>query len=287
MSDYEKIACAIRYIRAHLHEQPSLSAIAAQVNLSEHHFQRLFSRWAGVSPKRFLQVLTLEQAKKLLEQNPLSFLDASYELGLSSGSRLYDHFVQIEAVTPSEYKQAGQGLTIVYGYHDTPYGLAFIAMTQRGICQFDFVEAGQREEPLARLKEHWHQAVISNDDAETKRVVDMLFASESPVGPYFSSVSKDDRPLSLWVRGTNFQLNVWRALLKIPAGQLATYGGIAQAIGKPKAFRAVGSAIGRNPIALLIPCHRVIRQSGELGGYRWGEVRKQAILARETACEKQ
>jgi len=280
MSDYEKIACAIRYIHAHLHEQPSLSDIAAQVNLSEHHFQRLFSRWAGVSPKRFLQVLTLEEAKKLLEQNALSFLNTSYELGLSSGSRLYDHFVQIEAVTPSEYKQAGQGLTIAYGYHETPYGLAFIAMTQRGICQFDFVETGQQEEPLARLKEHWHQAAISQDDAGAKRVVQILFTGEN-----FSADSMGDKPLSLWVRGTNFQLNVWRALLKIPAGQVASYGDIAQTIGKPKASRAVGSAIGRNPIALLIPCHRVIRQSGELGGYRWGEVRKQAILARETACE--
>ena len=281
MSDYEKIACAIRYIRAHLHEQPSLSAVAAQVNLSEHHFQRLFSRWAGVSPKRFLQVLTLEQAKKLLAQDPLSFLNASYELGLSSGSRLYDHFVQIEAVTPSEYKQAGQGLSIAYAYHETPYGLAFIAMTERGICQFDFVEAGQREEPLVRLREQWYQATISEDNSATRQVVQSLFA-----GKNLSPKSQGDRPLSLWVRGTNFQLNVWRALLKIPAGQLASYADIAQAIGKPKASRAVGSAIGRNPVALLIPCHRVIRQSGELGGYRWGEVRKQAILARETACEE-
>lgn len=273
MSDYEKIALAIDFIRNHIDEQPSLAVIAAQVHLSEYHFQRVFSRWAGVTPKRFLQVLTLDRAKKIMQEKQQSSLNISYEVGLSSSSRLYDHFVQIEAVTPSEYRQAGHGLIIEYGYHETPYGLAFIALTSRGICQFDFVDSINKNEPLIRLGDQWSRAKIIEDIAKTAIIMEKLFSKDA----------RDNAPISLWVRGTNFQINVWRALLNIQSGHIASYTDIAKALGKPKASRAVGSAIGANPIGLIIPCHRVIRQSGDLGGYRWGEVRKHAMLAREAA----
>ena len=273
MSDYEKIALAIDFIRNHIDEQPSLAVIAAQVHLSEYHFQRVFSRWAGVTPKRFLQVLTLDRAKKIMQEKQQPFLNISYEVGLSSSSRLYDHFVQIEAVTPSEYRQAGHGLIIEYGYHETPYGLAFIALTSRGICQFDFVDSINKNEPLIRLGDQWSRAKIIEDIAKTAIIMEKLFSKDA----------RDNAPISLWVRGTNFQINVWRALLNIQSGHIASYTDIAKALGKPKASRAVGSAIGANPIGLIIPCHRVIRQSGDLGGYRWGEVRKHAMLAREAA----
>lgn len=274
--DYERVAHAIDFIRSHAGKQPTLAEVAAQVHLSEYHFQRLFSRWAGVTPKRYLQVLTLERAKQLLQEHRLSALSASYEVGLSSSSRLYDHFVQIEAVTPSEYRQKGQDLTIVFGYHETPYGLAFVAQTSRGVCQFDFVERTATEEPLHRLTQSWSNADIRENNAQTARIIELLFSQQHA----------HTAPLSLWVRGTNFQLNVWRALLKLQPGEVASYRDIAHTIGHPKASRAVGTAIGSNPAALIIPCHRVLKQTGELGGYRWGERRKHAILAREAAyCE--
>jgi AraC family transcriptional regulator of adaptative response/methylated-DNA-[protein]-cysteine methyltransferase len=273
MSDYERITQAIDFIRNHVGEQPSLAEVAAQVHLSEYHFQRLFCRWAGVTPKRYLQVLTLERAKRLLRERKLPILNTSYEVGLSSGSRLYDHFVQIEAVTPSEYASKGQGVTIVFGYHETPYGLAFVAQTQRGICQFDFVESTIKHAPLNQLKQSWCNAIIVEDAKQTATVIELLLSQQA----------NDTKPLSLWVRGTNFQLNVWRALLNIRRGEVASYGDVAQAIGKPKASRAVGTAIASNPVGLIIPCHRVLRQTGELGGYRWGTLRKQAILIREAA----
>lgn len=271
--DYQRIAQAIDFIRNNVGEQPSLSEVADYVHLSEYHFQRLFCRWAGVTPKRYLQVLTLDYAKTLLQQTSLSALNTSYQVGLSSGSRLYDHFVNIEAVTPLEFRQRGQGLTILYGYHMTPYGQVFVAETERGICRLEFVEQSDIEAPLVELRNNWCNADIQEDSVQTKTVINSIFnqQKESPV------------PLSLWVRGTNFQLNVWRALLKLQQGQLASYSDIAQLIGKPTASRAVGTAIGANPVALVIPCHRVLRQSGELGGYRWGETRKHAILSRETA----
>ncbi|MEM9907794.1 MAG: methylated-DNA--[protein]-cysteine S-methyltransferase [Cyanobacteria bacterium P01_D01_bin.44] len=277
MSDYTKMAQAINFIRKNVSTQPTLDDIAAQVNLSSFHFHRLFSRWAGVTPKRFLQVLTLERAKQLLKKGNFSALDVTYSIGLSSGSRLYDHFVKLEAVTPSEYKQAGRGLTIVYGYHQTPYGEAFIALTGRGVCKLYFTEAEARLAPLKDLCQEWPNAEIIEDDRQTARVVELLFARQL----------SDTTPLSLWVRGTNFQINVWKALLNIQPGEVASYGEIANAIGKPTAARAVGTAIGSNPVGLIIPCHRVIRQTGELGGYRWGETRKHAILAREMAISDQ
>jgi AraC family transcriptional regulator of adaptative response/methylated-DNA-[protein]-cysteine methyltransferase len=275
-NDYDRIAHAIEFIRSHVGAQPALADVAAHVHLSEYHFQRLFTRWAGVTPKRYLQALTLERAKQLLRERNFSALDASHEAGLSSGSRLYDHFVQIEAVTPSEFLRKGRGVRIEFGYHETPYGLAFVAQTSRGICQLDFVDRGATEAPLKALQQYWPEADIIENAARTASVIDSIFSQQQT----------RNEPLSLWVRGTNFQLNVWRALLNLQPGEVASYSEIAKRIGKPTASRAVGTAIGNNPVALVIPCHRVLRQSGELGGYRWGETRKQAMLARETArCE--
>lgn len=273
MSDYKRIAKAIEFIRANIDKQHSLADIASEVHLSKYHFQRLFSRWAGVTPKNYLQILNLESAKTLLRQSQLSSLKTSYKLGLNSSSRLYDHFVQIDAVTPSEFRSGGQGLCISHGYHSTPYGQVFIALTDKGICQLDFIEPGTAREPLQKLRPLWRNAELRETLGKTSSVLNHLFAK----------TAADDRPISLWIRGINFQLSVWRTLLRIPPGMVASYTDIAEALGNPKAVRAVGTAVGANPVGLIIPCHRVLRQSGEHGGYHWGITRKQAILARERA----
>ncbi|MGL5523227.1 MAG: bifunctional transcriptional activator/DNA repair enzyme AdaA [Aeromonas veronii] len=272
MSDYARIADAIRFIASQVERQPTLDEIAAHVHLSPFHFQRLFSRWAGVTPKRYLQVLTLERAKALLQESrPL--LEVADTLGLSSGSRLYDHFVQLEAVTPGEYKQRGAGLVIDHGVHDTPFGQAFVALTQRGVCNFSFLDEKAPEAPLATLAQHWPAATLQEAPSRTQGVIHTMFdGSKAP-----------DRPISLHVSGTNFQISVWRALLQIPPAKVVSYAQVASAVGNPKAARAVGLAVGANPVALMIPCHRVIQQNGKLGGYHWGEIRKQAIHAWEAA----
>jgi AraC family transcriptional regulator, regulatory protein of adaptative response / methylated-DNA-[protein]-cysteine methyltransferase len=272
MTDYERIAMAIDFIRSHAHLQPSLNDIANHIGLSSSHFQRLFSRWAGISPKRFLQILTLEYAQQLLQETNMSVFDVSTNVGLSSGSRLYDHFVQLTAVTPAEYKQQGEGLGIFFGIHSTPFGRAFIAVTARGICQLVFIDTQTKDQLVQDLTQAWPLAECIEETEQTATTIEQLFALKP----------SNKKPLSLWVKGTNFQINVWRALLTIPEGELQSYKNIAQQIGKPKATRAVGTAIGANPVAFLIPCHRVIRQTGELGGYRWGLTRKQALIARET-----
>ena len=280
MRDYEKISRAISFIQQHTHSQPSLDEVAQQVHLSPHHFQRLFSRWAGTSPKRLLQVLTLEPAKSRLAQCNGSTLDVSNVLGLSSSSRLYDLFVQIEAVTPSEFRRRGAGLTIYWGVHPTAYGDILIATTDRGVYRAEFTEPDETSARVSRLQQDWPLSSIVEDTERAKTLVDAL-------SPTNSEPVKEERQkqisLSLRVRGTNFQIAVWRALLEIQPGQASTYGEIAQKIGHPAAVRAVGSAIGANPVALAIPCHRVIRSDGKLGGYRWGKPRKQAMLAREIA----
>ncbi len=272
MSDYARIADAIRFIASQVARQPTLDEIAAHVHLSPFHFQRLFSRWAGVTPKRYLQVLTLERAKALLQESrPL--LEVADTLGLSSGSRLYDHFVQLEAVTPGEYKQRGAGLVIDHGVHDTPFGQAFVALTPRGVCNFSFLDDQAPEAPLAALAQRWPAAELREAPSRTQEVIHTMFdGSKTP-----------DRPLSLHVSGTNFQISVWRALLQIPPAKVVSYAQVASAVGNPKAARAVGLAVGANPVALMIPCHRVIQQNGRLGGYHWGETRKQAIHAWEAA----
>ncbi|CAM3820388.1 bifunctional transcriptional activator/DNA repair enzyme AdaA [Aeromonas bestiarum] len=272
MSDYARIADAIRFIASQVERQPTLDEIAAHVHLSPFHFQRLFSRWAGVTPKRYLQVLTLERAKALLQESrPL--LEVADTLGLSSGSRLYDHFVQLEAVTPGEYKQRGAGLVIDHGVHDTPFGQAFVALTPRGVCNFSFLDDKAPEAPLTTLAQSWPEAELREAPSRTQGVIDTMFDGSK----------KADRPISLHVSGTNFQISVWRALLQIPPAKVVSYAQVASAVGNPKAARAVGLAVGTNPVALMIPCHRVIQQNGRLGGYHWGETRKQAIHAWEAA----
>ena len=272
MSDYERIAKAIHYVTNQVGQQPTLDEIAAHVHLSSYHFQRMFTRWAGVTPKRFLQVLTVERAKKLL-QEAKPILEVTHEVGLSSGSRLYDHFVSLEAVTPGEFKTQGSGLTIEYAVHETVFGSAFIAITPRGICKFSFPEPSNAEQEIKDLVKRWPYAQLINNSKHTAEIIESMFAIEND----------KDRPLSLLVSGTNFQVSVWRALLDIPMGKVVSYSQVAASIGRPKSARAVGKAIGSNPIGFLIPCHRVIQQSGNLGGYHWGETRKHAIHLWEAA----
>jgi AraC family transcriptional regulator of adaptative response/methylated-DNA-[protein]-cysteine methyltransferase len=267
MSDYERIAKAIQYIGENVTEQPSLDELAAHVHLSPFHFQRLFSRWAGTTPKRFLQVLTLELGKQLLKEERRPLLEVADSLGLSSGSRLHDHFVQLEAVTPGEYRSGGRDLVIVHGTHVTPFGTMFVARTPRGVCRAAFVDGGADTE-LEALRKAWPSAAFKPDAAATAEIAALLSAAPAAAAA---------RPLSLHVAGTNFQIAVWRALLRIPPGAAASYSEIAAAVGSPRAVRAAGTAIGANPVAFWIPCHRVIRQSGGLGGYRWGSARKQAM----------
>jgi len=271
LTDYDRIAKAIAYIQRHASRQPSLEQIAKAAGLSPYHFQRLFGRWAGTSPKRFLQVLTLERAKQLLLDSA-SLLETSERVGLSSGSRLYDHFVQLEAMTPGEFKRQGDGVLIEYGVGVTPFGQAFVGITERGICSIEFVD-GKVEKHLKHLVSMWPKAELRENTKRISRTLDQLF----------SQAADAKQPVPVLVRGTNFQVNVWKALLRIPPGEMTSYGQVANAIGSPRAARAVGSAIGSNPVACLIPCHRVIQQSGALGDYHWGSVRKHALLAWESA----
>ena len=271
-SDYHRIADAIDFIATNSRRQPTLNDVATHLELSAAHFQRLFSRWAGVTPKKYLQILTVEHAKQLLsESKPL--LAVSDEVGLSSGSRLYDHFVQLEAATPGEYKTGGAGLNIDYGVHNSPFGDIFVAATARGICKLSFLDQADLTADITDLQRRWPNALLRHNAPASLKIIDRIFSGTGPV----------DRPLSLHVCGTNFQVNVWRALMQIPAGTLRSYSHIAKAVGKPMAARAVGSAIGSNPIAFFIPCHRVLQQSGNIGGYHWGLTRKHLIHAWESA----
>ena len=270
-TDYQRIELALQFLQANHSRQPDLKEIASSVHLSEYHFQRLFTRWVGISPKRFLQYLTKENARQILEQSA-SLLEATYASGLSSPGRLHDLFVATEAVTPGEYKTHGADLTIRYGFHPTPFGECLLAVTTRGICSLSFVEQGDRATTLEDFQTRWNLAKLLFDPDGTAEIVQRIFSS--PDQPSTS-------PLSLYLQGTNFQLKVWEALLRIPAGRLVTYEDLARWIGKPKAARAVGNAVALNPIAYLIPCHRVIRKLGDFGNYRYGPARKQALLGWE------
>lgn len=273
-ADYHKIERAIRYLDASSPTRPSLGDVARHVGMSSFHFQRLFTRWAGISPKRFSQVLALEYAKDKL-RGSRNMIDATYDAGLSSGGRLHDLFVTLDAVTPGEYRESGAGLLISAGFHDSPFGEALIATTDRGVAGLAFHD-GNRKAALRDLASRWPNAAIEERPRITAPIASRIFTAleiRDPEGLV---------PLGLLVRGTNFQVKVWRALLQIPVGSVATYEDIATAIGAPSAVRAVGTAIGRNPVAFLIPCHRVIRTTGALGGYRWGLPRKRAMLAWET-----
>lgn len=269
--DYYRIEQVLVYLEENFQLQPSLKEAAAQVHLSEYHMQRLFTRWVGISPKRFLQFLTKEHAKELLRR-PNSLLETSYESGLSGPGRLYDLFVTCEAVTPGEYKNQGEGLSIEYGFHPGPFGECLIAVTERGVCGLLFVQEGNQSRAFETLRQQWPYANFGLNPTITEAIVQQIF-------PIFERPA--DAPLHLFIKGTNFQLKVWEALLKIPAGNLITYSDIATWIGRPQAARAVGNAVAHNPIAYLIPCHRVIRKLGEFGNYRWGTARKKAILGWE------
>lgn len=270
-ADYRRIREAIRYVRFHADEQPQLDDVAAHVELSKFHFQRLFRRWAGVSPKRFLQFVTVQHAKRLLRESA-SVLEASLETGLSGPSRLHDLFVSAEAVTPGEYKWRGAGLELRFGFHESAFGEFLIAVSDRGIAALAFTVAGGHKAAVDDLASDWSAAALLRDDAGTAAAARQAFAFD-----------RVDRPLRLLLRGTNFQIQVWRALLAIPPGAIVSYGDVAAAIGRPAAPRAVASAIANNRIACLIPCHRVLRASGDFGDYRWDPARKVAMLGWEAA----
>jgi AraC family transcriptional regulator of adaptative response/methylated-DNA-[protein]-cysteine methyltransferase len=267
--DYERVRRAIEFLRANAARQPDLGAVAAHLALSPAHFQRLFRRWAGVSPKRFLQYLNASQAKQLLRKS-VSVLDTAFSVGLSGPGRLHDLILSSEAVTPGQYARRGAGLTIRYGLHDSPFGRCLLASTERGLCALRFVDGGAEDEALAELRQEWPRARCVADESATASAARSIFAG---------------RParLLLFLEGTNLQLKVWEALLRLPEGTALSYRDLAERIGSPRATRAVASAVGANPIAYLIPCHRVLRAAGELGGYRWGLERKALMLAREQA----
>lgn len=269
--DYQRIEQAIQYLEANYPAQPSLAEIANSINLSEYHFQRLFSRWAGVSPKRFVQYLTKQHAKQLLDGSA-SILDAAYETGLSGPGRLHDLLVTWEAVSPGEYKNRGAGIVVTYGFHPSPFGECLLALTPRGISDLVFIQGGGRSGALIELRRRWQKAELREDYQATQAALRSVFAF------YDGSQAHD---LSLHLCGTPFQFKVWEALLHVPSGSVVAYEDLAIQIGLPGGSRAVGSAVGRNPLPVLIPCHRVIRRSGEMGGYRWGLPRKEALLGWE------
>jgi AraC family transcriptional regulator of adaptative response/methylated-DNA-[protein]-cysteine methyltransferase len=273
VEDYQRIEKAIQFLAQNYHHQPSLDEVARSVNLSEYHFQRLFRRWAGISPKRLVQFLTLEHAKQLLEESR-SVLDAAYDAGLSSPSRLHDLFVNVEAMTPGEFKAKGAGLEINFGFHPSPFGECLLAVTERGICGLGFVKDGGRAQALEDFKRRWPAAAFREDFQKTRTYIGRIFGSKKRNGAH---------PMKLLLMGTNFQIKVWEALLRIPPGSVVCYEDLARRLGKPSAARAVGSAVGRNPISFLIPCHRAIRKMGITGDYHWGAARKKAILAWEAA----
>jgi AraC family transcriptional regulator of adaptative response/methylated-DNA-[protein]-cysteine methyltransferase len=270
--DYERMVRAIAFIAAHVEDQPGLEAVAAHVHLSPWHFQRLFSRWVGTTPKRFLQVLTVERAKRLLQASrPL--LEVAAAVGLSGASRLHDHCVSLEAMSPGEVRAGGAGLTLEYGIASTPFGPALVGFSPRGLCCLEFLAPGEQDEAPQCLARRWPRATLRSAPREKVERVERAMVGAGGEG----------RPLPLCVAGTSFQIAVWKALIALPPGALASYGHLASALGRPGAARAVGRAVGHNPVAVLIPCHRVIRETGGLGGYRWGLPRKQALLSWEAA----
>lgn len=273
---YQLIEQAIQYIEANVQRQPELEEIASAIGMSEYHFQRLFTHWTGISPKRFMQFLTKEHAKELLDKSE-NLLETTHRVGLSSLGRLHDLFVTTEAVTPGEYKTGGTGLTIRYGIHPSPFGKCLIAATERGICHLGFVQTSEGN-AIDNLVAVWKAAKMIEDYKATAPLVARIF---SGLDPQKAPPDQPQQPLKLHLRGTNFQIKVWEALLTIPTGAVTTYEHIAAQIGNPNALRAVGTAVGHNPIAYLVPCHRVIRKSGEFGNYFYGSARKKVILARE------
>ncbi len=269
--DYAKVEKAILFLETHFRSHPTLDEIAAGVNLSKFHFQRLFKRWAGITPIRFMQFLTLDYAKQKLGQSR-SLLDTAFDSGLSGTSRLHDLFVTFEAMTPGEYKKMGDGVTIEFGVHPSPFGFCIIGMTQKGICHLGFTDTLSASKARRVLKQRWPCSSLNENPEITGPVVNRIFKIEG---------ENIARPFHLLLKGTNFQVNVWKALLKIPRGHLVCYQDIAAFSGRPDAVRATAGAIGANPVGYLIPCHRVISKSGKIHNYRWGTARKKAILISE------
>jgi len=270
-TNFSRIAEAISYIESNYKNQPRLEEVAEKINLSPFHFQRLFTEWAGVSPKKFLQYITVEHAKKMLKQNGATLFDTAFETGLSGTSRLHDLFITIESMTPGEYKNGGENLSINYSFAETPFGNILVASTHKGICHIAF--ADDEQQALAALQKRLPNAWL-------RQMVDL--AQQNVLYIFTHDWSKLDQ-VKLHLKGTEFQLKVWETLLKIPIGRVATYGNIAKQIQRPNACRAVGSAIGDNPVAFLIPCHRIIQSTGVFGNYHWGSTRKTAMLGWEAA----
>jgi len=272
--DYTTVALAIEYLTQNWREQPTLKEISARVEMSETQFHKLFSRWAGISPKEFIRTLTLQHARSLLAGSA-SVLDTTYEVGLSGPGRLHDLFVHYEAMTPGDYKAGGEGLAIAYGFHDSPFGTCLAMATNRGLAGLAFCDAGNeaRAAALEDMKSRWPKAEFYLDVAATQRFTSRSFVQEN---------WSIDQPLKLVLIGSDFDVTVWQTLLKVPFGRAVTYGDIARHIGKPRAARAVGSAVGRNPVSFVVPCHRALRASGAMGGYHWGLTRKHAIIGWET-----
>jgi AraC family transcriptional regulator, regulatory protein of adaptative response / methylated-DNA-[protein]-cysteine methyltransferase len=289
--DFARIAKAIRYIAGHFREQPRLTTIAAQAGLSEFHFNRLFRRWAGVTPKQYLAFVTGREARGAIATQS-SVLDAAYSVGLSGPGRLHDLIVTLDAVTPGELKGLGRGIAIQGGFSKTPFGEALLATTPRGLCHLAFIETGEREKSLTELRERWRNAEFVRDDARAHGFANRIWnardatatadvGADADADADADASAKVERasPLRLNVAGTNFQLKVWQALLDLGAHSRTTYSALAAAIGDEGSARAVGNAVGANPIGFLIPCHNVLRRDGALGGYHWGEDRKRAMLA--------
>lgn len=269
--DYNRIAKAIEYIRSNFRLQPSLEEVAEKIHLSPAHFQKIFTDWAGTSPKKFLQFISLEHAKSLLKEEKASLFDAAYETGLSSTSRLHDLFVKIEGMSPAEYKNGGKSLVINYSFSRSPFGNVITASTEKGICYMAFEH--DKETALGNLKIQFPNASFFEKQDELQHNALSIFNKD------WSQLNT----IKLHLKGTDFQLKVWESLLTIPMGKLSTYGNLAGKIGNSKASRAVGTAIGSNPVAFLIPCHRVIQSSGNTGGYKWGSERKQLIIGWESS----
>lgn len=272
--NYQRIEQAIRYLEENFQRQPELEEVAEKVHLSAFHFQRLFTDWVGISPKRFLQFITVDFLKQKLKESR-NLVEAAESAGLSSQSRVYDLFTTLEAVTPQEYKLKGSGIKVEYGFHETPFGTCLIGITDRGICWLSFLSTKDTpKSEMENMKEHWHHSVFHQNQALTRSIADRIFGTPAMTG---------EQKLHLFVKGTNFQVKVWEALLRLPMGSVTTYQGIAESIDNPKAMQAVGSAVGSNHIAYLIPCHRVIRKDGILGEYRWTAQRKKSIIGWEMA----
>ena len=275
--DYRHVRTAIAYLTENRLEQPALAAVAAEMGLSEAHFQRLFKRWAGLSPKEFLQALTLDHARALLRDSA-SVLDAAHEVGLSGPGRLHDLFVTHEAMSPGEYKTGGAGLKIVYGFHPSPFGEALVVASPRGLAGLAFADGPhERANVLTDMMGRWPKANFVEDRSQTAGLAARIFSS---------ALWHPGEPLRVVLIGTDFELRVWRTLLKIPLGRATSYGDIAAHLGKPKAARAVGAAVARNPLSFVVPCHRVLGKTGALTGYHWGLTRKRAILGWEAGLAK-